>query len=182
MSATGAAMMADWITTVHVINLPDHWENNSILGKHPSNGKIAAYGAAETLGSPHLAADECATANGRWSARERKLERMIGEWREDVTAYAWYLYVNADPRPYNLEPVKHVEKFTSKAGKMFMNQLEDGGSITRFPLSAFLATSEGYIVEAKYDCRRKKATWPSCENWSEVCAFRYLDWTGNGRC
>jgi hypothetical protein len=86
-----------------------------------------------------------------------KLERMIGEWGEDVTAYAWYLYVNADPRPYNLEPVKHVEKFTSKAGKTYMNQLEDGGSITRFPLSAFLATSEGFIVEAKIRLSQKES-------------------------
>jgi len=90
------------------------------------------------------------------SRENANLEKLIAEWNEDIVAYAWYLYVNADPRPYNLEAIKHVDKFTSqKTGKTYMNQLEDTASITRFPLSAFLATAEGYLVEAKIRLTQK---------------------------
>jgi hypothetical protein len=47
LAVTGAAMSADWITTVHNIYKPGRFETNSLLGHHPSEGKIAAYGAAE---------------------------------------------------------------------------------------------------------------------------------------
>jgi hypothetical protein len=77
-----------------------------------------------------------------------KFEKFLHEWGEEKTAYAWYLYCNADPAPYNLEPVKHVDEFTSKKGNRVVRELENQAAITRFPLSAFLAVSEGYIVRA----------------------------------
>src|SRR5580704_4648463 len=86
-----------------------------------------------------------ATAGPR---EDRKLEDFIHQHGERVAAYAWYLYVNNEPRPYNLEAVKHVEKFQSKAGKVYVNTHEDQGAITRFPLSAFLAMPDGFLVEA----------------------------------
>lgn len=90
------------------------------------------------------------------SRENAKLEELINSWHEEIVAYAWYLYVNADPRPYNLEPVKHVDKFTSpKTGKTYMNTFEDTASITRFPLSAFLATAEGYLIEARIRLTQK---------------------------
>jgi hypothetical protein len=84
-----------------------------------------------------------------------KLEALINLHGEAQTAVAWWLYVNSDPRAYNLEPVMHVDKFTSKAGKTYVNQVEDQGAITRFPLSAFLAVNEGYIVEAMIRIKNK---------------------------
>jgi hypothetical protein len=77
-----------------------------------------------------------------------RLEELINRYGEQHVAYAWYLYVNSEPRAYHLEPVKHVDKFTSKNGKTYVNHVEDEGAVTRFPLSAFLALNEGYIVEA----------------------------------
>jgi len=85
-----------------------------------------------------------------------KLEELINLCGEQYLAYAWYLYVNSEPRAYNLEPLKHVDKFQSKNGKTYMNTLVDTASITRFPLSAFLAVYEGYFVEAKIRCEDRK--------------------------
>jgi hypothetical protein len=80
---------------------------------------------------------------------DRKLEDFIRQWGEETAALAWYFYVNSEPRAYNLEPVNHVSKFQSKDGKStYVNQVEDQSAVTRFPLSAFLATSEGYGVRA----------------------------------
>lgn len=47
VSVVGAAMAADYITTVQNVNRPGIHESNSFLGPHPSNGRVAAYGAAE---------------------------------------------------------------------------------------------------------------------------------------
>lgn len=81
---------------------------------------------------------------------DRKLEDLISGWGDEyVVATAWYLYVNSEPRAYNLEPVNHVNKYSSKDGtKTYVSQVEDQSAVTRFPLSAFLATSEGYVVQA----------------------------------
>jgi hypothetical protein len=64
-------------------------------------------------------------------------------------ALAWWLYVNDEPRPYHLSPVSIAVKGRSKAGNEYIQQADDYSSITRFPLSAFLATNEGYIVRAR---------------------------------
>jgi hypothetical protein len=82
-----------------------------------------------------------------------KLEKLINEYKEHVVALAWYKYVNASPRPYNLAAVQHVDRFSyadKKTGelKTSTNQVEDQGAITRFPLSAFIAVAEGYLVTA----------------------------------
>lgn len=61
-------------------------------------------------------------------------------------AYAWYLYVNADPRPYNLEAVEGVEKVTTKSGASWLQQYEDESEITRMPFAAFLKLPQGYIA------------------------------------
>lgn len=80
-----------------------------------------------------------------------RFESMLHEWGEEKIAYAWYLYVNAEPCPYNLEPVKHVDEFTSKKGNRIVREVENTAAITRFPLSAFLAVSEGYIIKASVE-------------------------------
>jgi len=81
---------------------------------------------------------------------DRKLEDFIRNWDEATAALAWHLYVNSSPRAYNLEAVNHVDKYVPKDGKNIMaRQVADQSAITRFPLSAFLATSEGYAVQAK---------------------------------
>jgi hypothetical protein len=84
---------------------------------------------------------------------DAKLEALINQYGEHVVAFAWHKYVNADPRPYNLSAVQHVDRFNytdKRSGqlKTMVNQVEDQGAITRFPLSAFLAVAEGYLVTA----------------------------------
>lgn len=84
---------------------------------------------------------------------DRKLESLINDHGDQVVAFAWCKYVTADPSPYNLAPVQHVDRFNyadKKSGelKTAVNTLEDHGAITRFPLSAFLAVADGYLVEA----------------------------------
>jgi hypothetical protein len=93
------------------------------------------------------------SANGRvlqtaGPREDENFERVLHEWGEEKTAYAWFLYCNADPRPYNLEAVKHVDEFTSKKGNRIVREVENQAAITRFPLSAFLAVREGYLVRA----------------------------------
>jgi hypothetical protein len=92
---------------------------------------------------------------------DRKLEDLITEWKERVVACAWYMYVNAEPRPYNLTPVQHVDKFSyvNKQGRdtTVVREVADEASITRFPLSAFLAVAEGYLVKASMEIEE-------CEN------------------
>jgi hypothetical protein len=80
-----------------------------------------------------------------------RFESMLHENGEQILAYAWSLYCFADPRPYNLEPVKHVDEFTSKKGNRIVREVENQASITRFPLSAFIAVAEGYIVKARIE-------------------------------
>lgn len=86
---------------------------------------------------------------------DRRLEDLINQWNERSVAYAWYMYVTASPRPYNLAPVQHVDKFNyvNKQGRdtTVVREVADESSITRFPLSAFLAVCEGYLVKAKMD-------------------------------
>jgi hypothetical protein len=79
---------------------------------------------------------------------DRKLEYLIGQYGEEKVAYAWYLYVNAKPSPYNLKPVKHVDKFTTANGHIMATTVKDSSAITRFPLSAFLAVNTGFIVQS----------------------------------
>lgn len=79
---------------------------------------------------------------------DRKLEYLIHQYGEDKIAYAWYLYVNAKPAPYNLRPVTHVDKFTTKTGNIMATKVRDTSSITRFPLSAFLAVEDGFTVQS----------------------------------
>ncbi len=79
---------------------------------------------------------------------DRKLEYLIQQYGEDKTAYAWYLYVNAKPAPYNLKPVKHVDKFTTAKGNIMTTTVKDAGAITRFPLSAFLAVEAGFTIQS----------------------------------
>jgi hypothetical protein len=89
-----------------------------------------------------------ATAGPR---EDRRLEELIQRFPADgelTAAIAWRLYVTAEPRPYNLEAVNIATKNTSRAGNTYIDRAEDHSSITRFPLSAFLATSEGYVVRA----------------------------------
>ncbi len=78
---------------------------------------------------------------------DKKLEALIQKWDEQTVAYAWWLYVNSDPPAYHLAPVKHVHQY-SYNGQPRMREAEDEGAITRFPLSAFLAVSEGFEVQA----------------------------------
>src|SRR5205814_2250999 len=44
-----------------------------------------------------------------------------------------------------------VNKWVSPKGHTFVDKHEDGSSITRFPLAAFLAVHEGYVVKATMD-------------------------------
>jgi len=80
-----------------------------------------------------------------------RFEELLHKWGDEKTAYAWWLYCTADPRPYNLEPVQHVDEFTTKTGSRVVREVENQAAITRFPLSAFLAVSEGYLVRASIE-------------------------------
>jgi len=71
---------------------------------------------------------------------QHKLEELIQETEqimpepasareaERIVAYAWALYVFADPPVYNLDP--------------------DEGKVTKFPLSSFVEVAQGYICTA----------------------------------
>jgi hypothetical protein len=80
-----------------------------------------------------------------------RFEALLHQWSDEKTAYAWWLYCHADPSPYNLEAVKHVDEFTSKKGNRIVREVENQAAITRFPLSAFLAVAEGYLVRASIE-------------------------------
>ncbi len=83
---------------------------------------------------------------------DKRLETFIHRQpHELVAAYAWWLYVNSDPPAYNLAPLVHIDKFVSQKGNVSFTQKEDTAAITRFPLSAFLAVSQGYEVKALLD-------------------------------
>lgn len=49
ITVLGAALAADEITTVHQVYKPGQFETNPILGRHPSELRISAYGTAELL-------------------------------------------------------------------------------------------------------------------------------------
>jgi hypothetical protein len=95
---------------------------------------------------------------------DHKFEELIREFDKDgefTVAIAWHLYVNQEPRPYNLAPVEVATKNIAKSGKAWVDRASDESAITRFPLSAFLAVSEGYMVGARllldeYDELREK--------------------------
>jgi hypothetical protein len=80
---------------------------------------------------------------------DRPFEKLINLHGEEALRLAWALYVYADPSPYHLEPVNTVEAYTSaKTGRTNYNQFEDQSKVTKFPLAAFRAVSEAYVVEA----------------------------------
>jgi hypothetical protein len=75
-----------------------------------------------------------------------------------VVLLAWAIFVedssgdDADGdaiHAYNLKPVKTVHKWVSRAGKEHVDVHEDTSAITRFPLAAFLATSDAYVLNAQ---------------------------------
>jgi hypothetical protein len=78
-----------------------------------------------------------------------RLERFISEHGEDKAARAWWEYVNAEPCPYNLNPVGIAIKRQGKNGKEWFESAEDESKITRFPLAAFFAVADGYLVAAE---------------------------------
>jgi hypothetical protein len=78
-----------------------------------------------------------------------RLERFIEKHTELKAARAWFAYVNAEPRPYNLDAVELAVKSKGKDGREWLLQAEDNSQITRFPLAAFFAVAEGYLVAAK---------------------------------
>src|SRR5271169_1850799 len=80
---------------------------------------------------------------------DKPFEELIKQYSEDVVRLAWALYVYSDPPAYFLEPQEVVESYVSpKTGRTNYNKLRDESKVTRFPLAAFRAVSEGYIVEA----------------------------------
>jgi hypothetical protein len=89
---------------------------------------------------------------------DRKFEDFLHQHGDAKAAYAWWLYCNAEPAPYNLEAVKHVDEFTSKNGNRIVLEKENQAAITRFPLSAFLAVAEGYLVNASFEIDEVQAT------------------------
>ena len=80
---------------------------------------------------------------------DKPFEDLIRQYSEDVVRLAWALYVYSDPPAYFLEPQEIVESYVSpKTGRTNHNTLRDASKVTRFPLAAFRAVSEGYVVEA----------------------------------
>jgi hypothetical protein len=80
---------------------------------------------------------------------DKPFEELIRQYDERIVKLAWALYVYSDPPAYHLEPVETVEAYTSpKTGRTSHNRFEDASAITKFPLAAFRAVSEAYIVEA----------------------------------
>jgi len=85
-----------------------------------------------------------------------RLERFIKKHGEEKAARAWFAYVNADTRPYNLDPIEIAVKHKGKNGQEWLEGAEDDSQITRLPLAAFFAVSPGYLAAAdeplgKYD-------------------------------
>lgn len=78
-----------------------------------------------------------------------RLERFITENGEDKAARAWWEYVNAEPCPYHLEPVEIAIKRQGKNGKEWLEGAEDASKVTTFPLAAFFAVAQGYLVAAE---------------------------------
>jgi hypothetical protein len=105
------------------------------------------------------------------------LEAVITAWEDEVkVALGWYLYCTADPRPYNLQSVMHVDEMITKTGKRIVSQVENQAAITRFPLSAFLSSPEGYIVKAAMVIdelpaanEEGKRIWPAEYRWFLQC-------------
>jgi hypothetical protein len=93
-----------------------------------------------------------------------KLERLINQHGENKVARAWYLYVNAEPRPYHTEPVEVVVKRTTRDGREYLDKAEDGSTVTNFPLAAFLSNPDGYLFSALHINK-----WNS-ENFQKVAA------------
>jgi hypothetical protein len=80
---------------------------------------------------------------------DKPFEELIRTYSEDVVRLAWALYVYSEPPAYFLEPQQVVDSYVSpKTGRTNYNMLRDDGKVTRFPLAAFRAVSEAYIVEA----------------------------------
>ena len=80
---------------------------------------------------------------------DKPFEELLRQYGEDVVRLAWALYVYGDPPAYFLEPQEIVESYISpKTGRTNYNKLLDESKVTRFPLAAFRAVREGYIVEA----------------------------------
>src|SRR5260370_26560372 len=98
----------------------------------------------------HHATGGCVLQTAGPKENER-FEELLHSWGDEKTAYAWALYCNATPRPYNLEPVVHVDEFTSKKGNRIVKEVVNQAAVTRFPLSAFLAVAEGYLVKASLE-------------------------------
>jgi hypothetical protein len=78
----------------------------------------------------------------------RRLERFIEKHREKKVARAWFAYVTAEPRPYNLDAIEIAVKRRYKNGQEWIQGAEDDSQITRFPLAAFFAVADGYLVAA----------------------------------
>jgi uncharacterized protein YozE (UPF0346 family) len=95
---------------------------------------------------------------------DKKFEVLVTKWGEEVAAWAWWLYVNSEPPAYHLEPMQHVDKYSKGDGNIFARQVEDTSAITRFPLSAFLAVSQGFEVQAAMHKEMFDAAW---ENYQE---------------
>src|SRR5690242_15568012 len=77
------------------------------------------------------------------------LQRLIEAHGELPMMYAWALFVHDEQPLYHLEPVKHVDEFTSKKGNKIVQQLDNESAITNFPLAAFLKVPDAFIFEAK---------------------------------
>ncbi len=90
------------------------------------------------------------------SRDEKQIEKLIREHGERTVATAWALYVYEDPPKYNLEPVEVVARGHWKNGDEKITTEEDWTRITRFPLAAFLAVAEGYLVAAEEGSRPSK--------------------------
>jgi len=77
-----------------------------------------------------------------------RLERFIEKHGEQKAARAWFAYVNAEPRPYHLEPVEMAVKRKGKNGQEWLEGAEDESKVTTLPLAAFFAVTPGYLVAA----------------------------------
>ncbi|HWY54256.1 MAG TPA: hypothetical protein VNZ03_07320 [Terriglobales bacterium] len=84
------------------------------------------------------------------------LERFITEHGEDKAARAWWEYVNSEQCLYNLDPVEIVIKGQGKNGKEWLESAEDESKVTQFPLAAFFAVADGYLVAAETPTTRAR--------------------------
>jgi|SRR5580692_5125486 hypothetical protein len=74
----------------------------------------------------------------------KNLERLIAETDEPTMILAWHYYVTdenleGDPVHYTLEPVVHVDQWTSKKGNKCSTVQASTAEITRRPFRAFLS-------------------------------------------